>query len=201
MSGKGLVELGGGTAAPFEGVGGEIAKLYFKAKEEGSASLTLNRKNLYYADGLGTLVEAETFPLNIEVSAGASLVQIPLKDNLPPRLVKTEIIKNPFDDFNLAFFDISDDESGLRKIEARSIKWLKWSEWAEIPNPVGVERGVWAIEAQVFDNEGNAAFKTIYIWKVVLQKLVYFFFLPVLVVLLLYFSFKFFRKKQLAIIK
>ncbi|KKU94171.1 MAG: hypothetical protein UY26_C0003G0322 [Candidatus Jorgensenbacteria bacterium GW2011_GWA1_48_13] len=195
-TGEGIVEFGGGTVSPFAGEDGELAKLYFRAEKEGDALLSFERSNLYYADGRGTLAETEANSLNINITPEALLVQSLPEDNFPPRLIRTEISENPFDDFNLAFFDIKDDESGLNKIEARSLKWFRWGEWSEIPNPVGVEKNVWAINVRASDNEGNSTEKVIYIWAVLLRKIAYFVLAPILGLFLLYFGFKLLRKKS-----
>jgi hypothetical protein len=196
-----VVKIEGGAPGGWSGSNGLVAVLNFKALKAGEVEFVFQKSDLYYADGKGTKAEVSVLPLRLKVAESAPPIKRQQADSNPPVIAGAEISENPFGNFNLVFFDVKESESGLQKLEARSIGWFKWSKWSPVPNPVGVERGIWAVEMRATDNQGNVAVRTFYIWKTFFRKFVYFVILPLLFLIGFYFGVKFLRRRRVAIIK
>ncbi len=172
LLGGGIARLEGGIPKSFSGKNGEVAKLIFKAKEGGAAELFFRTANIYAADGLGTLLETQVLPLHIAVFDTASQ-NLNLEDKTPPNIVDLEVTKTPIEGQKIVVFKAEDKESGLKMALIRTRSWLTWSKWQIAFNPVGLTAGVWSFQFEAVDNQGNSAFRTVYVPEAITRKAIY----------------------------
>jgi|SRR3989344_4250801 len=191
----GIIKIEGGLAKTFSGRAGEIIKLNFKAKTEGSAQWSFRQAEIYYADGFGTLAEVKSTPLIFPILKESVLVSLP-DDKISPVILNLEIAKSPVDDSRLAVFNAVDKESGLKTTYLRFRKWLFWSDWEKATNPVRLTAGIWSFQLKAVDNEGNASLRTVYLNDEIFQKVLYLILIFVAVIIFYYF-FQLRRKRKM----
>ena len=164
---NGRIMFNGGSPAPFEGEGGELLTIYFKARQEGLAELSLINSAVYAADGKGTEISPEIRPLTVTIKSGAiSAGESAHIDTAPPEIKFLSIVPDPFKpDQKLVGIVASDPGSGVKETLLRWRSLLLWDEWQLAKNPTAVPKNVWAVQIRVFDNQGNVTERTIYDWQ------------------------------------
>ena len=164
---NGRIMFNGGSPAPFRGEAGELLTIYFKARQEGFAELSLLNSAVYAADGKGTEISPEIRPLKVMIRSGAIPAGEPAPiDTVSPEIKFLSIIPDPFKpDQKLVGIVASDPGSGVKETLLRWRSLLLWDEWQLAKNPTAVPKNVWAVQIKVFDNQGNVTEKTIYDWR------------------------------------
>jgi len=162
----GVIEFAGGSVPAFQGRGGELLTLQFRAEREGAASLIIENAEAYVADGRGAREEVKTEAATVAIREGAlpSSLQVP-EDTEPPVLETIVLLQDPFHkERRLLSFSVRDSGSGIQRAIARFRRWFSWSEWEAVENPAAVESGVWAIEFRAYDNRNNLRAEVLYYW-------------------------------------
>ena len=195
VSEPGELRLTGGSVQAFQGNGGELLTVRFKALREGKASISFASAEAYIADGKGTKAETTAPNLALSVVAGSPLALLPgTKDNTPPKIDLLALEKDPFNpEQKLLTFLVNDKDSGIKETSARYKTFLSWSEWQPVQNPTALPENAWAVEFEARDNVGNPVASIIYYWPVLFWN-----FLPTfaIVLVLLGAGFLFFRRKR-----
>lgn len=185
---SGNIKLSGGILNGFNGKSGLVLKIYFKASSIGNDKISFIKKDIYLADGKGTLVTPETNPLILSIKNNVPKITLEAeqkeykKDDTPPEILLT-LVKNPKDNTSLIVFNVKDSESGVKSTQIRFKKWFSYSPWQDAVNPVLYPRGVWVIELKV---ENNASLESVGVLKIP-TKIVFRFVLMLLFLILLVF--------------
>ncbi len=179
VSEGGPVNFRGGSITPFEGSGGNIITVRFRAVKEGEALLAFGKSSLYLANGKGTKVIPQTAGLKFQIlplgAATATSVSTPqiyegAQDIAPPAIKYLSLIQDPFNnDQKLLSFMVSDPDSGVKETLVRTRSLLFWSDWLPAQNPTAVPLSVWSVGFKALDNKGNASERTLYNFSAFLQ--------------------------------
>lgn len=170
---EGIIRIQGGLTKGFIGRAGELIKLNFRAKLDGSAQWSFRSANIYYADGFGTLATIESSPMILPIDLNAAKVSLFNEDERKPTILAAGVTRNPVDNSRMAVFNATDKESGLKGIYIRSREWFFWENWHKATNPVRLAAGVWSFELKAEDNGGNVSKKTVYVGDAIILKLIY----------------------------
>ena len=166
VSRGGSVKIIGGSLEPFQGRGGEIVTINFKAIAEGTATLNFGESEVYLANGKGTKVVPQVQNLKISLQSGGTKIEKTREaDSAPPEIKILALTGDPFrPERKFLGFLVHDVGSGVKETMVRSRRWLSWSDWQPAINPTAFIKSVWSIDFRVVDNSGNASEKTIYDW-------------------------------------
>ena len=167
----GSIKIIGASLTPFQGTGGEIMTINFKAIAEGSALFSFGESAVYLANGKGTKVIPQVENLEISLqSGGAKIEKRKEVDSVPPEIKILALTEDPFrPERKILGFLVEDTGSGTKETLIRSRRWLWWSDWQSAINPVALINSVWSIDFRVVDNQGNASKKTLYDWGAFLR--------------------------------
>ncbi len=180
----GGVSFSGGSLTPFDGVGGKLMMLNFKAVGTGTVRFSFNSSYVYLANGKGTKVVPQAKGATIAIiPAGPGAVSgtgdnvggtsggrgdgpgISADDKTPPAISYLSLVKDPFNDGQkLLGFSVADDGSGVKGAEMRYRSGFFWTEWSTIRNPAPLPPGVWEVDFKTVDNAGNTTERTLYDW-------------------------------------
>ena len=196
----GSIVIKGGSTSPFQGEGGELARIQLRPVGEGVALFSVVKAVAYAADGAGTLVALTTEPFGVRVTPGSfiayeqALPELAAnRDASPPEITTVAIEENPLQfGERLLVFAAKDQETGVARYEARDRAWIIWSPWREAVNPYPVGDDAWAIQLKAIDNGGNASLATVYQFENALWKVL----VVLLAGILLYACVSFFRKHR-----
>jgi len=162
----GKIELNGGSISPFQGQGGELLTVNFRAIKEGAAELSFATPAFYLADGKGTRIApaVQNFKLSIKEGA-APLVSRLGSDKAPPEIKFLSLVQDPFNPKQkfLGFFAV-DPDSGVKETAVRYRSYFFWSGWQPAQNPTAVPVSAWAVDFTATDNGGNVAERILYDW-------------------------------------
>lgn len=166
----GDVKFAGASFTPFNGNGGELLVVNFRAKDAGEARLTFKDAAVFLANGKGTKVVPRAEPAAIRIKKGEGGVvyrgltdiSAPI-DKAPPEIKILSLDADPFNsERKLAGFVVADAASGIKEVSFRARKYIFWSDWQPARNPISVSSRVWSVEIMVSDNAGNVAERIVY---------------------------------------
>jgi hypothetical protein len=170
----GIVRLRGAILPSFTGSAGELVRLMFRVRPDaatGTLQWSFRKGDVYRADGKGTLSTTAVTPLILPISLSAPSVSVPVgTDTVPPGLLSVRATKNPIDGAYFAVWNAHDSDSGVRGSFIRTRTWFISEPWQSAVNPVRLPQGTWSFEIKVTDNQGNSAYRRLYIWPIALQK-------------------------------
>ena len=159
------VELVGGMHAPFEGSGGKLVGVEFRAVEEGEVRFMVDRVRFYGADGEGTELAGtlDDRAARVTVVAGAPLITLASSapDATPPTLAAAFV--GTEERAILLAFDAHERESGIAVTLLRTRQWFSWSDWETAMNPVALPRGVWRAELLAVNGSGAETLSSVYV--------------------------------------
>ncbi len=187
----GIIKIEGGTSKPFIGTSGEILKLNFKVKKEGLGQWSFRVADFYYADGLGTLAETSRVPMTVSFSNSAPFYSLDKNDKQSPVIAGLEISRNPVDNSRIAVFEVNDMDSGLKTTFLRTRNLFFWNNWEKAINPIRLASGIWSFQLKAVDNEGNSAIRTFYLKDEIIKKILYFFSVIILALIVFFITKKF----------
>lgn len=161
---SGILKFAGGSLTPFEGKGGELLALRFRAKNAGTASLVFESVATYLANGKGTKTDTEGKNLTIVIAEGALLLTADLAaDRNPPEISFLSFIEDPFNpNQKLVSFIAKDDRTGIQETRLRVKTWFGWKDLGNVKNPAAVGKNAWAAELTATDNAGNSKHLRVY---------------------------------------
>lgn len=171
VSQNGSMKIIGGSLQPFQGQGGEVLAINFRAIAEGQVVFSFWESSVYLANGKGTKVIPQLKNLEMNIQSGGEKIQATIKaDSTPPEIKILSLTPDPIrPDRKILGFLVQDVGSGVKETMLRSRRWLWWNEWQTAINPTAFINGVWSIDFRVVDNSGNASEKTLYDWKAFLR--------------------------------
>lgn len=168
VTGPTSIKFMGASLKPFQGKGGLLFAINFKAFRPGLLELGVGGPKVYLADGKGTKIipQAETFEILIgegrESLVGGSIIE----DKAPPEIEFLKLVDDPITPRQkLVSFLVKDDFSGVKEAVYRERRWLWWGSWKSAQNPTAIPLRTWSVEVKVFDNAGNAVSRIIYDWE------------------------------------
>lgn len=172
---NGEVRIVGGSTNPFRGTSGEIARITFRATNEGSNALSFADAKLYAADGKGTVMKIKGSNLHISVEKNAPVFPPEERvDTSPPEISFIALQEDPLNqNQKLLSFLVNDKDSGIKETLTRYRTWFAWTEWNRVDNPAAIPRNAWSVDFRVQDNLGNLRSAIFYDWLVLLQNLAF----------------------------
>lgn len=158
----------GGSLEPFEGQGGELLAIRFKAVKARPAFFVFETASAYLADGQGTRANSKFQNVAVSIEEGAPLVlETPPPDNVPPEIASFAFTPDPVNqNQKLLSFIVKDEGSGVKAVEIRSRRLLLWSSWENAESPVLVPQNIWSVGIRLTDNSGNMRERILYEWPV-----------------------------------
>ena len=169
---NGAITLVGGSLAPFQGQGGELVTLTFRALKAGPAGITFGNAEAYLADGKGTRVLPGSWNLHMLVAGegqGAVAAAKSKTDKVPPEIKYISLIPDPFNKKQKLLSFLVTDPSGVKSTEVRTWSYFWPSGWIKADNPSAILSSAWVIDFRAIDNNNNIVERVLYdpsnVWK------------------------------------
>lgn len=153
----GTLIFSGITPGGFSGVNNQIFSIIFKAKQEGTATISIAQANALQNDGVGTNITLALRNVVVNVKAGDSGVRKHvIEDVVSPEPFTPIITHDPslFEGKSFVVFSTQDKGSGVNRYEVREGKW-GWFRIAESPHLLKSQKLDWDIYVKAIDNAGN----------------------------------------------
>jgi hypothetical protein len=127
----------------YQDTNGLILSLILKAKQTGSASISIADARALLNDGLGTAAKLATTTLNLKLTAATSSFTPPYFDQAPPEDFKPMVSSNPslFDGKQFLVFATQDKDSGLdyyavyESQQPQTKEQLSAADWQKAESP------------------------------------------------------------------
>lgn len=167
--GLNTIHMSGGMFHAFEGEAAILTLLHFRVFEnvqkEGLFKATIQNAKMFIADGEGTSVVPQIYPVQFLVAQDAGRYILVYNPD-PSAPIMNAYIEQTLDDQNMLIFTSHDSQSGVEKTEVRSYKWLGWGPWVIARSPFMLEGNEWLIQIRSYNNSGSFTEKTVFRWEV-----------------------------------